>query len=145
MTTSNSTFEARRIDPPFGCILPPIAGVMLNRRQLLTAVAGGLLGSLVVPRRGAAQQQPGLVPLNDRLLLMTSGGTNVLLLSTADGLIMVDSGAPDLIDELMRSVRQVSGRITTVFNTHYHAQNTGANEVLRRSGATILAHENTRL
>src|SRR2546426_5321500 len=84
----------------------------MNRRQLLKGAVGGLLGSLVVPRRGAAQQQPGLIPLNDRLLLVTSGGTNVLLLSIADGLVMVDSGAPDLVDQLMRSVRQVSGHIT---------------------------------
>ena len=117
----------------------------MNRRQLLQGVAGGLLGSLILPRRGAAQQQPGMIPLNDRLLLLTSGGTNVLLLSTADGFVMVDSGAPDLVDALMRSVRQVNGRITTVFNTHYHTQNTGANEVLHQSGATIIAHENTRI
>jgi glyoxylase-like metal-dependent hydrolase (beta-lactamase superfamily II) len=32
-----------------------------------------------------------------------------------------------------------------VFNTHWHAENTGANEALRQAGATIVAHENTRL
>jgi len=37
------------------------------------------------------------------------------------------------------------GRVTTVFNTHWHLENTGANEALRQSGATIVAHENTRL
>jgi len=35
--------------------------------------------------------------------------------------------------------------VRTVFNTHYHPENTGANEVLRQGGATIVAHENTRL
>ncbi len=33
----------------------------------------------------------------------------------------------------------------TVFNTHWHPENTGANEALRQAGATIVAHENTRL
>ena len=33
----------------------------------------------------------------------------------------------------------------TVFNTHFHAEHTGANERLREAGATIVAHENTRL
>jgi glyoxylase-like metal-dependent hydrolase (beta-lactamase superfamily II) len=38
-----------------------------------------------------------------------------------------------------------SGRVGTVFNTHWHTENTGANETLRQAGATIVAHENTRL
>jgi glyoxylase-like metal-dependent hydrolase (beta-lactamase superfamily II) len=118
----------------------------LGRRQLLTAVAGGLLGSLILPRRSTAQQT-GLVALNDRLSLVTSGGTNVLALSTPDGLVMVDSGAPNLSDALMASLRTLApgGRARTVFNTHWHLENTGANEILRQSGAAIVAHANTRL
>ncbi len=118
----------------------------MDRRQLLAGLAGGLLGSLVAPRRGAAQTA-GVIPLNDRLTVVTSGGTNVLALSTADGLVLVDSGASELGDPLMASLRQLSpgGRVRTVFNTHWHAENTGANDVLRQNGATIVAHENTRL
>jgi cyclase len=119
---------------------------MLDRRQLLTGVVSGLLGSLVLPRRTTAQQA-GLVPLNDRLSLLTSGGTNVLVLTSADGLVLVDSGAPELADPLMASLRQLppSGRVRTLFNTHWHLGNTGANDVLRQDGATIIAHENARL
>jgi glyoxylase-like metal-dependent hydrolase (beta-lactamase superfamily II) len=123
-----------------------------GRRQFLTAIAGGLLGSLILPRRGAALQsanplQAGIIPLTDRLSLVTSGGTNVLALSTADGLTVVDSGAPDLVDRLIGSLRQLpqGGRVATVFNTHWHSENTGANEALRQGGATIVAHQNTRL
>jgi glyoxylase-like metal-dependent hydrolase (beta-lactamase superfamily II) len=106
---------------------------------------GGLLGSLAMPRRSTAQA--GIVSLNDRLSLVTSGDTNVLALSTADGLVVVDSGAPQFSDSLMGSLRQLSpgGRVRTVFNTHWHAEHTGANDVLRQGGATIVAHENTRL
>jgi cyclase len=118
---------------------------MLDRRQLLTGVVGGLLGSLLVPR-GAAAQQAGLVALNDRLSLLTTGGTNVLALSSADGLVMVDSGSPELRDALIGSVRPLSGgRVATVFNTHWHTENTGANDILRQGGAAVVAHENTRL
>ena len=117
---------------------------MLDRRQLLTGVVGGLLGSLV-PRRVMAQQ-PGVVALNDRLSLVTGAGANVLTLTSGDGLLMVDSGAPEFTDRLMGSVRQMSGgRVATVFNTHWHLENTGGNEALRQAGATIVAHENTRL
>jgi cyclase len=119
---------------------------MLARRDLLLGAVGGLFGSLAWPRRGAAQPA-GIVPLNDRLSLVTSGRTNVVALSTADGLIVVDSGAPESSDRLMDSLRQLApgGRVGTVFNTHWHAENTGANDVLSQGGATIVAHEHTRL
>ena len=118
--------------------------VMFDRRELLKGAVGAMLGSLVVPLRGLARAS--FAPLNDRLSLVTSGGTNVLALTTTDGLVVVDSGAPELRDPLMGSLRQLSGgRVATVFNTHWHSENTGANEILRQSGATIVAHENTRL
>jgi glyoxylase-like metal-dependent hydrolase (beta-lactamase superfamily II) len=118
--------------------------LMLDRRQVLIGVVGGLV-SLVVPRRCVAQQS-GVVPLNDRLSLVTTGGTNAVALSTTDGLVVVDSGTPDLVVPLTSSLRQLSGnRVATVFNTHWHPENTGANEVLGLGGATIVAHENTRL
>ena len=118
----------------------------MDRRQFLTGAVGGLLGGLAVPRRVTAQQA-GLVPLNDRLSLVTSGHTNVVALSTPDGLVVVDSGAPEFSDRVMESLRQLSpgGRVGTVFNTHWHAENTGANDDLRRGGAPIVAHQNTRL
>jgi cyclase len=123
---------------------------MLDRRQLLTGVVGGLLGGLTLPRRGAAQQSAartdGVVPLTTRVSLVTSARTNVLALTTPDGLVLVDSGAPELSGSLMASLRGVGGRrASTVFNTHWHAEHTGANEALHGSGATIVAHENTRL
>jgi glyoxylase-like metal-dependent hydrolase (beta-lactamase superfamily II) len=125
----------------------------MDRRELLTAGVGVLLGSLL-PRRVAAQQslsaeasaKAEVTALTDRLSLIATARTNVLALTTPDGLVMVDSGAPEFVDALMRSLRPLSGgRVSTVFNTHYHAQNTGANEALREAGATIVAHENTRL
>jgi cyclase len=118
---------------------------MLNRRQLLTRVAGVVIAGVAAPRRGAAQATT--TALGDRLSLITSGGTNVLALSTADGLVLVDSGAPDRSDALIAGLTSVAGGagVRTVFNTHYHPENTGANEMLRQAGATILAHENTRL
>jgi cyclase len=118
---------------------------MLNRRQLLTRLAGAVIAGTATPRRGAAQAST--TALGDRLSLITSAGTNVLVLSTPDGLVLVDSGAPDRSDALIAGLKWLSGGagVSTVFNTHYHPENTGANEVLRQGGATIVAHENTRL
>src|SRR6185436_19568479 len=105
----------------------------------LTGV-GGLLASLAVPCRLAAQA--GIIALADRLSLVTSGGTNVLALATSEGLVVVDSGAPDRTEAFLASVKSLAGggRVRTVFNTHFHPENTGANEALRQGGATIVAH-----
>ena len=110
------------------------------------AVCGGVLGCLALPRRTFAQS----TLLTERLSLVTGAGTNVLALTSADGLILVDSGAPNLGDALLASLRSLrpessSGRVAKVFNTHYHPDNTGANEWLRQQGAAIVAHENTRI
>src|ERR1700733_2330296 len=97
---------------------------MIDRRQFLM----GALGGVVVFQQSK---------LNDTLSLLTNVGTNVLALSTSDGLILVDSGAPKYGNALPKAVK-------TVFNTHYHLENTGSNETLSQAGAKILAHENTR-
>src|SRR6185503_12977822 len=115
---------------------------MLDRRQLLTGVVG-LLGGLMAPHAGLAQA--GVVALNDRLSLITLGRTNVLALSTPGGLVVVDTGAPDATAPLVAALQPLAGRPMTVFNTHFHTEHTGGNEALREAGATIIAHENTRL
>jgi glyoxylase-like metal-dependent hydrolase (beta-lactamase superfamily II) len=118
----------------------------MDRRQLLTRLAGGLLGGLVLPSR-VRGQQADVVRLSDRLSLVTTGRTNVLALSTTDGLVVVDTGASDRSERVIGSLRQLAGgtRVAKAFNTHWHLENTGANEALRQDGATIVAHENTRL
>lgn len=114
---------------------------MIDRRQLLTGVVGGLIASLALPGRSLAQQQ-----LNNRLWLIPSGGTNVLALASGDGLVLVDSGAPYRSAALMAALQQIlPDRVATLFNTHWHLENTGSNGALRKAGASIIAHENTRL
>lgn len=119
---------------------------MIDRREFLVGAAAGLIG-LALPPSGSAQQA-ATTRLTDRLSLITAGGTNVLAYASADGLVLVDSGAPAQTDTLMAAVRQVSTsppQVVTLFNTHWHLENTGGNEAIRAAGATIVAHENTRL
>jgi len=90
--------------------------------------------------RMAASQSSALTKLTDTLSLLTGVGTNVLALSTSDGMVLVDSGAPQYGAALM----DATSRVRTVFNTHFHLENTGSNENLAQAGAKILAHEHTR-
>ena len=111
----------------------------------MTAISG-VAGSLAFPRRSVAQKA-GVIALNERLALVTTGGTNVLALTASDGLLLVDTGTPELNLRLMDSLRELppNGRVVTVFNTHWHPENTGGNDIFGQASAKIIAHENTRV
>jgi len=103
---------------------------MMDRRQLLKSAFGGIAGLLVLPQ------------LSDRISFVTGVGTNVVVLTTSEGLILVDTGDPQFASALMKELG--SKPVQTVFNTHYHLENTGANEPLAKAGAKIIAHQSTR-
>jgi len=84
--------------------------------------------------------QSAATKLTDKLSLLTGLGTNVLALSSPEGMLLVDSGAPQYTAQLMA----LTSRVHTVFNTHFHLENTGGNEALGQAGAKIIAHESTR-
>jgi glyoxylase-like metal-dependent hydrolase (beta-lactamase superfamily II) len=65
----------------------------------------------------------------------------------ANGVVLVDGGLAENAGALAQAVAALpkSGPVRTLFNTHWHPEQTGSNERLGTAGATIIAHENTRL
>ena len=86
-------------------------------------------------------------PLSDSLTLFSGAGGNVIAARDHDGIALVDGGLPARSGELLKAIgRQTRGaRVHTLFNTHWHPEQTGSNERLAGQGATIIAHENTKL
>ena len=121
----------------------------MDRRELLKGAAAGAL-SLWASRRLTAQQAAGDAhQLPVLMALVDGGGSNVLALNTSEGMVMVDSGAPKSGDQVMAALRAATKvangfRVQTLFNTHYHADQTGNNEMFAAAGAKIIAHERTR-
>ena len=66
--------------------------------------------------------------------------------SATDGLVLVDSGAPNNADKLLAALKAFApnARVNTLFNTHYHLDQTGNNELFSKAGAKIIAHDRTR-
>jgi glyoxylase-like metal-dependent hydrolase (beta-lactamase superfamily II) len=64
-----------------------------------------------------------------------------------EGALMIDGGLAVNADALVRAVLDATGtdRIHTLINTHWHPEQTGANELVGRTGGVIFAHENTRV
>jgi cyclase len=125
-----------------------------TRRQLLKAAIGGAagiaLGAPVLRLAGAqgASQGPGTVKLSDDLFVLSlPGEANILAQTDAKGVLLVDGGSAAGSDALMKAVSGLpgAGPVHTLFNTHWHPEQTGSNERLGKAGATIIAQENTRL
>jgi cyclase len=84
---------------------------------------------------------------DDLFVLRLSGETNVIAHTGAGGVILVDGGSAKASDALMKMIGTLPGgsQVQTLFNTHWHPEQTGLNEPLGKAGKTIIAHENTRL
>jgi glyoxylase-like metal-dependent hydrolase (beta-lactamase superfamily II) len=118
----------------------------LDRRELLKSALAGAAG-LGLPSllRGQAPAS-GVRRLTDRLAVVDAGGTNVVAFSIGDGLLLVDSGAPNSGEQLVAALKGVAAnsKVHTLFNTHYHLDHTGNNERFALSGTKIIAHHRTR-
>jgi glyoxylase-like metal-dependent hydrolase (beta-lactamase superfamily II) len=127
-----------------------------DRRGFLQASLSGLAGLASVPllaELSGCQQLPSRQPtasasaltsekLNDRVTVLSGAPGNVLVLSAGDGVVLVDSGSA----EMAKAVRASLGgaKVRTLFNTHYHSDQTGGNALFGAAGASIHAHLITR-
>ncbi len=109
----------------------------------MKAAAAGL----AAPYAFAQAPKIANTPLGDNLYLLSGAGANVIALTGAEGVVMVDGGLAQNADALAQAVAALpnSGLVRTLFNTHWHPEQTGSNEKLGMAGATIIAQENTRL
>jgi glyoxylase-like metal-dependent hydrolase (beta-lactamase superfamily II) len=84
--------------------------------------------------------------LTSTISVLDAGGSNIVALSSADGIVLVDTGAPNSRDRVMGALKGLGGNaaVHTVFNTHYHLAQTGNNEAFAAAGARIVAHDRTR-
>ena len=103
----------------------------MDRRELLKSTLAGTV-ALAFPSllRGQA----------DRIAILHFGEGNVVALPVADGVVLVDSGAPQFRDQVAVGLK---GKVVTLFNTHHHTDQTGNNEMFSAAGAKIIAHKRT--
>src|ERR1700740_2109239 len=120
--------------------------VHLDRRQVLKAPLTGALSTWASRTLKGQQSTTGVRRLTDKLAVTQGGGANVAAFSGDAGLILVDSGAPKSGDQVMAAFKDFApgAKVQTLFNTHYHFDQTGNNELFAASGAKIIAHERTR-
>jgi glyoxylase-like metal-dependent hydrolase (beta-lactamase superfamily II) len=122
----------------------------LTRREFVNSVSGAaLLSGTTLGALPAFAGTSALAAetLADGLILIRGAGANVLAIRDAAGLVFVDGGLKTHSASLLKLALHETGakRAHTLINTHWHAEQTGLNELLGKQGAPIIAHENTRL
>jgi glyoxylase-like metal-dependent hydrolase (beta-lactamase superfamily II) len=117
-------------------------------------LVGGLAGCAQTPARqlsGTASTSGGATAratvvagekLTDRVTLITGAPGNVVALSSTDGVVLVDSGSSVSASAVRKHL--AGANVRTLFNTHYHADQTGGNALFGAAGAEIHAHVITR-
>ena len=127
-----------------------------TRRDLLKTALGSGIGLVFGAVPHLAWGQTPVTPgtwtserlSDDLFVLRAPGEANVIANTGADGVVLVDGGSAAQADALMKAIAGLpggGGRVHTLFNTHWHPEQTGLNERVGKTGGTIIATENTRL
>lgn len=119
-----------------------------GRRSVLKSVIG-LAAAASLPAgalaKGSSRATVTATALNDHLLLVSGLGGNVLALRGDDGLLLIDTGAAGATSKLQSALSKFArgAKVSTVINTHWHADHTGGNDVFGKAGARIISHAKT--
>lgn len=96
--------------------------------------------------RARQQTTGGARKLTNTITVLDGGGSNVVACVSTDGIVLVDTGAPNSGERVMAGLKDLGGntRLHTIFNTHYHLAQTGNNAACAAAGAKLVAHDRTR-
>jgi cyclase len=120
-------------------ILPVVPGALFA--QTSSSPAADL------PGPGSAVSKVQATRLSDKVLFVKGPDSNVLVVDSSEGLIMVDGGHTDWFGELHAIIADnfPARPYRALFNTQWHPEQTGSNQALGEKGVQIIAHENTML
>jgi cyclase len=113
---------------------------LMIRTGLAALAAGGLW--LALTQQG--QQQPPLTveKLADDLHVIIGSGGNVAVLTTDEGVILVDDKFDRNVPEILEKVKSITSQpVKWIVNTHHHGDHTGGNTTLIKT-AGIVGHDN---
>jgi glyoxylase-like metal-dependent hydrolase (beta-lactamase superfamily II) len=131
-----------------------------DRRSFLKAGLSGIAGLTSLPLVGSltgcasmpagkaagapAAKAKGLsiAKVTERVRVVSEAPGNVVVLTTPDGVLLVDAGSVDLAPAVQKKLG--SARVGMLFNTHYHADQTGGNPLFAKAGAEIHAQTITK-
>ena len=115
---------------------------MIDRRSILKAGLDTMAGLIAAPLFGAEAAKVSAQKLAGKASLITGAPGNVVALTDSSGIVLVDSGSSAMAAAVKASLG--SAKVKILFNTHYHTDQSGGNELFANDGATIHAHVITK-
>jgi cyclase len=114
----------------------PLVGGLAGCAHSPSPAAAGAKTAVAAPKAGA------VIKVTDRVKVIANVPGNVVALSTGSGVLLVDSGSAEFAPKVQQSLG--SAKVQTLFNTHYHSDQTGGNALFATAGAEIHAHTITK-
>ncbi len=118
-----------------------------GRREFVRTLSAGAVALFGSRLYAGAEAPPDITRLTGGVAVVRGpGGGNITVAEAADALLLVNgderaAGQP-FLDRLRAGF---GGRpVTTLVNTDWHPAHSGLNEPLRKSGATVVAHQYTK-
>ena len=90
------------------------------------------------------------VKVTDNIYMLQGAGGNIGLSFGSDGIFIIDDQFAPLHEKIIAKIDELTGGTvaesanTFLLNTHFHGDHTGGNELLGKTGAVIMAHQNVR-
>ena len=107
----------------------------LSRSRAAAAAAVSAPAAAATP----VASEISVLPIQGSVYLFTGAGANVVAQVGPEGVLLVDTGAAPMSEQLLAAVRRVSGGkpIRFLLNTSADAEHTGGNEALGSAGETV--------
>ena len=111
-------------------------------------LGGNALRAPIAAQQDASQVAITITPVRGGVHMIGGVGGNIAVFLGEDGVLLVDTGLPDPVEQTLDTIRDLVEResanpdIRYLINTHWHFDHTGGNERFAAAGAFIVAHEN---
>ncbi len=115
-------------------LVRPLAGCLL---------LGGLFAAYTQQRK--APRPLDLKPVRGNLHVLVGSGGNVGVLTTNEGVLLVDDKFDRNVPEILAKVKTLTDQpVRYVLNTHHHGDHAGGNSALMKESVEAVIHENAR-
>jgi len=92
-------------------------------------------GELRVLKGAGFRADPGQ---DTSVYLIAGAGGNITVQIGETGIVVVDTGLPQMSDKVLAAIRKLSDKsIQYILNTHVHQDHTGGNDAIRKAGVTV--------